>query len=213
MQQTTERINDLFTKLDTWSKLPAYQLERRVDIFFALYLSEVLENKVGGKIDYLIPEFPVRKADINPKGNNQSFKIDYIAINKQLKKIYFIELKTTQKSKRSEQDQYLIDARDNYDKVIRGIRPMQKASKEKHKYDHLLAELVSCGIFNKNGEEYVNGCPDYNIDIVYILPANDITEKLVITFKDFLDVVNTKPDIVSQRFACSLREWIERIKN
>src|SRR5215203_3491788 len=97
-QSTEDLIDNLFSKLDNWSKLPAYQLERRADIFFALYLEKVLELKTGVKIDKIIPEFPVRKADIDPKGNNQSFKIDYIAISKTNKTIYFIELKTSQKS-------------------------------------------------------------------------------------------------------------------
>ena len=38
---TIERVFEL---LDRWRHLPAYKLEPRADIFFALYLPEVLSN-------------------------------------------------------------------------------------------------------------------------------------------------------------------------
>jgi len=37
-------IDNLFNLLDDWRTLPAYQLERRADIFFALYLDKILES-------------------------------------------------------------------------------------------------------------------------------------------------------------------------
>jgi len=40
---TTETlIDELFDKLDEWRSLPAYQLERRADIFFAIYLKDII---------------------------------------------------------------------------------------------------------------------------------------------------------------------------
>ena len=54
-------ITDLFDRLDAWRHFPNYQLERRADIFFALYLPEVLESTLGIAINpRLAPEFPVR---------------------------------------------------------------------------------------------------------------------------------------------------------
>ena len=53
--------------LDTWRHLPAYQLERRADIFFALFLPDVLEEKFGVPISpVLIPEFPVKNRGQQP---------------------------------------------------------------------------------------------------------------------------------------------------
>ena len=43
MTTTDSKINQLFNNLDTWRHLPNYQLERRADIFFSLYLAEVLQ--------------------------------------------------------------------------------------------------------------------------------------------------------------------------
>ena len=73
----------LFDLLDDWRYLPAYQLERRADVFFGMHLKEILHKKYGSEIDEIIPEFPIRKGSLpqntlfnkNPKERkNQSFK-------------------------------------------------------------------------------------------------------------------------------------------
>jgi hypothetical protein len=40
-------INELFDKIYEWRHLPNYQLELRADLFFARYLPEVPEAKLG----------------------------------------------------------------------------------------------------------------------------------------------------------------------
>ena len=72
------RINSLFDSLDDWRNLPSYQLERRADIFFSLYLAEVLKKKRNIDIDSrIIPEFPVIKRTKDKDNNTrQSFKVD-----------------------------------------------------------------------------------------------------------------------------------------
>jgi hypothetical protein len=46
-------LNKLFDLLDDWRKLPAYQLERRADIFFAIHLETIIEKKLKTKIDLI----------------------------------------------------------------------------------------------------------------------------------------------------------------
>jgi hypothetical protein len=78
------RIEQLFDLLDHWRHLPAYQLERRADILFALYLPEFLSERLGIPIRAeMIPEFPVRLGTIYPEtvDNNSSCKIDYLAFS------------------------------------------------------------------------------------------------------------------------------------
>jgi hypothetical protein len=58
------KINDIFDNLDDWRHLPAYQLERRADIFFSIYLPELLEQHYGFEIEGLVPEFPLRSRTI-----------------------------------------------------------------------------------------------------------------------------------------------------
>ena len=69
-------IEKIFDLLKKWYKFPKYQLERRVDIFFALYLPDILKKKRKNyvideekKYDYIIPEFPLRKKDSYASNN------------------------------------------------------------------------------------------------------------------------------------------------
>jgi len=75
------QIDTLFDRMDAWRHFPNYQLERRADIFFSLYLPEVLEAKLGFPVrPELAPEFPVRIGTIYPNiPINKSYKIDITA--------------------------------------------------------------------------------------------------------------------------------------
>ena len=88
-------ILQLFDRMDDWRHFPNYQLERRADILFSLYLCEVLESKLGFAIrDELAPEFPVRIGTIYPDiPSDKSYKIDYLAMSASGKRPVFVELK------------------------------------------------------------------------------------------------------------------------
>lgn len=104
-------LESVLCLLDKWRHLPAYQLERRIDILFALFLPEVLEKCTGKAINtLLIPEFPVKQ-----KGSNSSNKVDFLALQSgdPAERAFLIELKTDMASRRDEQDQYLRDAVDD----------------------------------------------------------------------------------------------------
>ena len=66
------KIEKIFSNLDIWRKLPKYQLERRLDIFFTIYLKEIVEvfykeilNEKDIKLsEVIIPEFPLKKDDV-----------------------------------------------------------------------------------------------------------------------------------------------------
>ena len=67
----------LFDLLDQWRHFPAYQLERRADIFFALYLPGIVEHVLGVPVDpRVIPEFPIRK-----EYSRRSTKADYFLLS------------------------------------------------------------------------------------------------------------------------------------
>ena len=40
-----DKIEKIFKLLKKWNKYPKYQLERRLDIFFTIYLPEILKEK------------------------------------------------------------------------------------------------------------------------------------------------------------------------
>ena len=101
-------MNKLFEKLDDWRNFPSYQLERRADIFFAIHLEKIIEYKLETKIDYIIPEFPIKKDSLPEhskfnkkplKRPNQSFHVDYLAYSKESEEVYLIELKTEENSR------------------------------------------------------------------------------------------------------------------
>lgn len=62
-----KKIVELFEKLDEWRFLPSYQLERRSDIFFALYLDVIFKELENEIIIEIIPEFPIRKGVLFPE--------------------------------------------------------------------------------------------------------------------------------------------------
>jgi hypothetical protein len=56
MSQASQPTTALFDRLDAWRHCPAYQLERRADILFSLYLREVVEQELGVELlDVIIP--------------------------------------------------------------------------------------------------------------------------------------------------------------
>jgi hypothetical protein len=69
------KIDDIFDKLDDWRHLPAYQLERRADVFFSIYLPELLEERYGFEIEGLVPEFPLRIGTITSKADTAPIPI------------------------------------------------------------------------------------------------------------------------------------------
>lgn len=58
-----KQIDTLFNRMDAWRHLPNYQLERRADLFFSLYLPEVLEAKLGFLVGDTIITVPNRMPD------------------------------------------------------------------------------------------------------------------------------------------------------
>ena len=213
---TNLQINQLFGNLDAWRHLPAYQLERRADIFFSLYLAEVLQKKFGlSEAPILIPEFPVRYGTVRDSlnepglfgkaGENQSFKIDYLAVTTDGEHACFVELKTDNNSISSDQIANMVAASNTgLRELALGLESMLKASNAKTKYKQLLKQTSDMQDW-KITPKLVN---------VFILPKIPSAEKIpkfgdatIITFDEFAALVETHPDYLSLRFAKSLREW------
>ncbi len=103
-------LQALFERLEYWRNFPGFQLERHVDVFISFYLKQVIEEKFNTPIsDYLIPEFPINQHLIvtSKNGGQWSNKVDFALPSKDLSDIYFIELKTDMKSKRTSQDKLM----------------------------------------------------------------------------------------------------------
>ena len=207
-----KRIHDIFDNMDAWRNLPAYQLERRADIFFSVYLSDLLSHKFGLKIESLIPEFPIRIGTVDPKLNiNQSFKVDYLAKASDTKTVILVELKTDLHSRRRKQDWYLERAKQvGLVELLEGVHAIYQATRSKKKYQHLLSKLQEMGFITLNKNQIFRiAQADYDIQIVYIQPNNSEGFDNVITFCDASEIIKQHGDELSQRFSRSLLKWAE----
>lgn len=221
-----DRIAQLFDRMDSWRHLPDYQLERRADLFFSLYLPEVLEEKLGfAAMPRLIPELPLRIGALYPSTNrNQSFKIDYLALSADAEQAVFVEVKTDGGSRRDEQDRYLAAAQKvGLPALLDGLLAIFRATSAKRKYFHLLHSLGRMGLLDIPATMYdiisrdsLRGitaasrgvkvtCPVQRRHIIYVQPNGEGPD--IISFDDFRGVVARHRDAVSARFAESLGEW------
>jgi hypothetical protein len=202
--------NTIFDNLDVWRNLPAYQLERRADIFFSIYLPEILSHKFGVKIEGVIPEFPIRVGTIHHDIDiNKSFKVDYLAKANDNKTIIFVELKTDEGSRRDKQDWYLERAKQvGLAELLDGVRKIYKATNSKKKYEYLLGLLQDFGFIalDKSGTFEITQA-DYVIQIVYIQPNNPDGQNNVITFQEISEIIERHGDELSLRFSKSLLKW------
>lgn len=222
----TERVDEVFDLLDRWRHLPAYQLERRADIYFALYLREVLEAELGVELDpRLIPELPIRRDLVFPETpSKQSVKVDYAAFERGHGRVWFVELKTDAGSRRDAQDTYLERAKAlGFRAIAEGLRDILQATNAPQKYFHLATAMADHGVFElpEGLETYVHPTPrrgltrelqkirvmsDAAIEVVYVQPHADGTKGLI-DFATFARHVDQHDDPLSRRFARSLREW------
>jgi hypothetical protein len=203
-----ENINKLFANLDKWRHFPAYQLERRADIFFSIYLPDYLKAEKGYDVDSIIPEFPIRVGTINSQIDiNKSYKIDYLIKLRNHNRVLFIELKTDYLSRRTKQDKYLIEAKEvGMYSLLNGLKNIYKGTYSKNKYKHLLRELDVAGFIrfiDKEDFEIVDN--EYEISILYLQP--DGFGEDVITFKQLAEFIDNKDDYLSKRFSQSLKDW------
>lgn len=203
-------IDQLFDLLDNWRLLPAYQLERRADVFFAIYLPQILKEKLDNRaIMKIIPEFPVRIGTIYPETPiNKSFKIDYMVVSDQ--KVLLVELKTENSSRRIVQDNYLEKANEaNIRKLMEGLIQIFEATASKIKYRRMLKEFEDIGWVKEEDKKWKNTSQDKDVEIVYIQPDRDENSesKSVITFDVVAEIIEKNESAISTRFAESLRKW------
>jgi len=224
---TRPTMNDFFSILDKWRHFPAFPLEARSKVFFALFLPTVLEAHFRIGIEpQIIPQFPLKHED-----SNQSDKVDLFALSENRKKGYLIELKTDMASIREEQECYLKRAGDkSMADILHDLKEIVQATDEKKKYYYLLNTLsklglikiessdeLKCMIYSENtrgvnrliGEICVTES-EWNPSVVYVQPRECKEDERFnyIYFKEFADIVESQGDM-GGLFAGYLRKWIE----
>lgn len=221
-------IDQLFDRMDAWRHFPNYQLERRADLVFSLYLHQVLRSKTGLDINELfVPEFPVRIGTIYPDiPIDKSYKIDYVSISRNGDKAFLVELKTEGESRRESQDKYLVASKDaGMTALLEGVLQIFRTTQAKRKYYCLLVLLAAMGllkipaelknIMQRKSLKCVNEASRAvqitskvsHCEILYIQPEGN--GKQVISFAEFANEIEQNDDPFAKRFSQSLREWAE----
>ena len=203
--QTLNPIEQFFQNLDKWRNLPSYQLERRADVLFSIYLPGFLQTRFERIPEMIIPEFPVHIETIYPKIKiNRLFKIDYL-ITFSDKYVVFVELKTEMGSRNEKQGKYLQRANEvGIPALTKGILKIYSKTQSKAKYDHLLQLLIKAGFLDSN-RSVIND--KFETSILYLQPRHSASDHQIVTFTEFADYVSKYSDQVSQRFAESLKLW------
>ena len=219
-------VASLFELLDGWRHLPSYQLERRVDAMFGLFLPYVLDHALGIKIDHqIIPEFP-----LGQDHSNHSYKADFFAVSKNKERAFLVELKTDRRSLDKEQEDYLERAVERgLAALLCDVRSMAKAKKAhvRKKYFHLLEAVAALDLITLPSEleNKIYSCPrgvyvDIDsieicstlpkLDVIYVLPTKPVNDMgcLVIDFENFASVVRNHSEMGSL-FAKYLKRWAE----
>jgi hypothetical protein len=226
-QKAAPTIDTLFGLLDEWRHLPNYQMERRADIFFALYLPDFIRERFSLSSSVtLVPEFPVHMGTIYPLNPiNRSYKIDYLAVTDDLSYIALVELKTDYRSRRDGQDEYLaLAARAGIGALLDGLLKIVQATQFRSKYGHLLSSLERLRLLEVAEPSPLASAPDWerlcgntslikaariscSPKVLYLQPQPSLPDD--IGFDEFAAWLDRYQDPLARRFQQSIRRWIE----
>ena len=216
-------LESVLCLLDRWRHLPAYQLERRVDVLFALFLPEVLEKHFGTSNVCLIPEFPIKKSLLRTDTTAQSINVDFLGIARESdgkERAYLVELKTDMASRREDQAEDLGRAVNaGLKELVEGVIEIARnaAHRHKKKYGHLLyllseLDLVECqgDPLDVGGYEVVDRKEDWPcLELVYVQPKAP-PKMTMIGFDDFAAKIEEDGSDIGRKFAGYLREWVDK---
>jgi len=227
-----DKLNQVFENLDRWRHLPNYQLERRADIFFSVYLRELIANHKDidtPLLNVIIPEFPLQRGLVvdTSDTSQRSVKVDYLLFSEDRKTIFFVELKTDCSSLNIIQDRYLAETiRVGFPKLLGGLNEIVMGTDSGRKYAHLLRLLLDAGILRvirdvSQNEQKVVCCEgktyeiissEAKIQVVYVQPReskrkSSIPDVKHIFFADIIKFLAPCHDDFSKRFSASLTEW------
>jgi hypothetical protein len=225
-------IAEALALLGGWRHLPAYRLESRTDVFFALFMRQVIEQRMGVALRRtMIPEFPLRRGTLwgeDTDGANASTKVDYALFSQDERSVFFVELKTDQASRRDEQDAYLVQGtRCGFRKLVDGVLKIAHATESRYtrKYLHLLRALEGLGFLKVPAATYDHAFPEIRVGlgeavrrienlvddvavqvhVLYVQPIANAPK--TIGFEEFAKVAEARSG-VGRLFAASLRDWV-----
>lgn len=215
-------LEQFFDNLDRWRHLPNYQLERRADALFALYLPDLVQERVGRAVSpIIVPELPILCSLLwaDRIGKN-SVKADYLLLAEDRSEAYLVELKTDASSRRDIQDDYLrLTCECGLQKVLEGVVQIAKASKSRAKYANLLRLLASMGLVEVPSGEPVSKSWFGAVKVlaclttlkhIYLQPSDGPESEMVISFSSVRRHLARFDDELSTLFAKYLERWTQK---
>ena len=216
-----KNLNTLFDLLTDWRQLPAYQLERRADIFFALYLEDLLTYcgyfAEGDRLT-VIPEFPAKQEHMN-----LSDRIDYLVASDD--KMVYVELKTDNHTIRAEQALYLHKIQQkSLSEVFSDLIAIYETTTARAKYRYLIEKLdrwieyTDARLVKERCRLKEDAIAKIrSVEVVYLLPTpqpirSEQYEHRCIGFKTLIEMLNLPHydgDPIARRFAEALTVWAE----
>lgn len=220
---STNAVRPLFELLDRWRHFPDYQLERRADIFFALYLPEILQAALDVAVGcQVIPEFPIKRED-----SWRSTKVDYFLMSEDRSRAFLVELKTDMGSRRASQDEYLALAKQRgLNTLLDHVAGIAARSPQQAKYVHLLVALEGMNLLRLPSDLPQYAFPKVRpgikerlravevlqtgatIEIVYVQPGGTGGDR-VISFESVAGYLSGLDDPLARTFAKYVEGWIE----
>ena len=141
-------LRSVLDRLEQWRHLPAYQLERRADIFLSFVLPEILKKKFKlNQVEDMkvIPEFPLHKRKLfdATETGNASAKVDFAVFSRTCNRIFLVELKTDNNSINRNQLCRMVKVKSSgVIKLLKGVIKCARNTSTSHrKYGHLLWKL------------------------------------------------------------------------
>lgn len=219
---THGKLAQLFENLERWRHLPNYQLERRADAFFALYLPGLVEERIGRRVSpVMVPELPILCSLIWPEREDmKSVKADYLLLAEDRSEAYLVELKTDAGSRRERQDLYLDRACGcGLRTIIESVISIARASGSRAKYASLVKLLEEAGLVTAPPGGAVSDEWFASVRIldgpsvlkpIYVQPLAEAGAANVIDFQFVAAYVSRFDDGVSRLFAKYVERWSER---
>ncbi|NMC75086.1 MAG: hypothetical protein GYA56_12150 [Geobacteraceae bacterium] len=214
----TEAVESILKNLDTWRHLPKYQLERRADMFFGLFVRDIVALHLNVALHRtVIPEFPFK----NIRDRNTTVNFDYVLFSEDLRTAYILELKTDAGSVDDEQLGYLAQARGTkFSALLTGICDVAGKSSQDSKYRYLFRTLECLKLINSGRN--MGDCTIEDVAILFLSPRLDgksydkvrkildpcgNDDKNIISFGEAADLLDRKGGEMECHFAAYLRKW------
>lgn len=208
----TEALEQMLKNLDRWRHLPKYQLERRADVFFGLFVKLIMEARFGRLNEVVIPEFPYK----NDSNRKTTVNFDYVLFSADLSRVFVVELKTEPDSAGEANNSYLNEVVDlPFDKIIGDLKAVVAATRQKAKYNCLIGQLKETGLILKDSDDGNSWDCHPKIGkptVVYLTPRlkKSLNKNFeLIFFDEAADILEKTGGAVECHFASYLRRWNE----